>query len=64
MTATEEAFKTHLALLPVAVRTAFNLKLSKMPKGESIEKLLTRIELIHATGLSFWKAQQEGRAGE
>ncbi|CAK9064423.1 unnamed protein product [Durusdinium trenchii] len=63
-TATEEAFKTHLALLPVSVRAAFNLKLSKMPKGEIVEKLLTRIELIHATGLSFWKAQQEGRAGE
>ena len=60
-TASAEEFTKHLDLIPPAVRKAFKVKVSKIPKADTMGPFLERITAIHEAAMSFWEAQNAGK---
>ncbi|OLP76069.1 hypothetical protein AK812_SmicGene44046 [Symbiodinium microadriaticum] len=55
---TSEEFEKYLHLIPEAVRQAFQLQITKLPKEQKREGVLQRILAILEAGKAFWAAQQ------
>lgn len=55
---TSEEFEKYLHLIPEAVRQAFQLQITKLPKEQKREGVMQRILAIIEAGNTFWAAQQ------